>query len=304
MNSERQRRAAREARREDELAAERAPQAAGVRRRPLLALGASNHATAREIARVRAQDRTLARFESLEHKKMGDAGASGASMELAPGLTVSFGDMTALAGDYFGSLQDLQALAKIPGSAGAPFNLPGTVDEVKYALYVEVQGSMKKEQFDEKVINGAKKRYYGLAAQNASHFSRPGMGDALASQQDLAGHPGANNAGSYRANHEKAIEEAVHAGTGQCRPLDQAMLQEGFASHFLTDAFSAGHLRTPRTALGDWWNPKVPLFWHNLKLWLAENIAWHMNENSTVASVLTVNNLFHRAIATLEGVMA
>jgi hypothetical protein len=89
-----------------------------------------------------------------------------------------------------------------------------------------------------------------------------------------------------------------------CRPLDQAMLQEAFSSHYLTDAFSAGHMRTPRHFIGDWWNPKVPLFWHNLKLWLAENIAWHLNENSTLASVLTVNKLWHMSIETLEEVMA
>src|SRR4051794_13217607 len=234
---------------------------------------------------------------------MGDAGAGGATMELAPGFSVSFGDMTALAGDYFGSLKDMQDLAKIPGSAGAPYTMPGTVDEVKYALYVEIQGSLKKDQFDDKVVNAAKKRYFNLAAHNESHFSRPGMGDANASQQDLAAKGGANNAGSYRNNHEKAIEEAVRAGTGMCRPLDQAMLQEGFATHYLTDAFSAGHMRTPRHFVGDWWNPKVPMFWHNLKLWLAENIAYHMNEHS-IAGAATVNYLFHQAIATLEKVMA
>jgi hypothetical protein len=263
-----------------------------------------NQAAAREIARLRAGARRLSRFESNEHKKMGDLGSGGATMELAPGMTVSFGDMTALAGDYFGSLKDMQDLAKIPGSTGAPFNKPGTVDEVRYALYVEVQGSLPKEQFDEKVINGAKKRYFNLAAHNESHFSRPGIGDDAASQQTLAGRDGANNAGSYRSNHDKAIEEAVKAGTGMCRPLDQAMLQEAFSSHYLTDAFSAGHMRTPRHFIGDWWNPKVPLFWHNLKLWLAENIAWHLNENSTLASVLTVNKLWHMSIETLEEVMA
>jgi len=301
--SERERRAAREARRQDELELQEAP--SSVRRPPLLVGGMSNQAAARQIARMRgAGERRLARFESNEHKKMGDTGAAGAELELAPGFKVSFGDMTALAGDYFGSLKDLQELAKIPGSAGAPYNLPGTVDEVKYALYVEVQKSMKEDAFSPEVVNGAKKRYYNLAAKNQSHFSRPGLADGGASQQDLAAQGSANNAGSYRTNRELAILEAVRAGTGQCRPLDQAMLQEGFASHYLTDAFSAGHTRTPRTALGDWWNPKVPMFWHNLKLWLAENIAWHMNENSAAGYPLTINFLFHQAISTLEETMA
>jgi hypothetical protein len=304
--SERQRKAAREARRRDEAEQQATPQSADVRQPPLRLLGGvSNQAAARWVARLpQTTDRRLARFESLEHKTMGDTGSGDATMELAPGFNVSFGDVTALAGDYFGSLDEMQKLAKIPGATMAPYNKPGTVDEVKYALYVEVQKSMKADQFDEKVVNAAKKRYYNLAAKNVSHFSRPDMGDATATQLDLAAKGSANNAGSYRANHEKAIEEAVKAGTGMCRPLNQAMLQEGFASHFLTDAFSSGHIRTPRAFVGDWWNPRVPMFWHNLKLWLAENIAWHMNENSIAGYPLTVNFLSHQAISTLEEVMA
>jgi hypothetical protein len=87
----------------------------------------------------------------MEHKVMGDRGAAGATMQLGPDLTITFGDMTAMAGDYFGSVDDMQALANIPGSASAPFSKQGTVDELRYVLYVEVQKSMKAEQFDEKV---------------------------------------------------------------------------------------------------------------------------------------------------------
>jgi hypothetical protein len=271
-----------------------------------------NRATARELARLfpdrpaltRSGPRRLSRFESMEHKKMGDLGAEGAAMQLAPGLTVTFGDMTAMSGDYFGSVQELQGLANTPGSDAAPFNKPGTVDEVKYVLYVEIQHTMKKEQFDDTVINAAKKRYYSLASQNVSHFSRPELGDELLTQEGRAAKGTKNNAGSYRGNHELAIEAAVAAGTGQCAPLDEAMLYEGFASHFLTDAFSGGHMRTPRASIGDWWNPKLPMFWHNLKLWLAENIAHHLNENTSAGYVVTVNYFWKKAIETLEKVMA
>ena len=274
-----------------------------------------NHAASREIARVLAARSApapapsgrlqVSRFESMEHKRMGDLGAEGASMQLAPGLTVSFGDVTALAGDYFGSVQQLQALAGVPGSASAPFSVVGSVDEVKYALYVEVQKTMKADQFDEGVVNAAKRRYFGLAAQNASHFSQPELGDELLTQAERAAKGSANNAGSYLANHELAIEAAIAAGSGQCGPLDEAMLYEGFGSHFLTDAFASGHTRTPRTSISDWWNPKVPMFWHNLKLWLAENIAKHLNDNTIIAgSVLTINYFWKSAIDTLESVMA
>src|SRR6476659_8739018 len=122
--TERQRRLAREERRRDEAehAVESPSAPAGVRRPPLLVGGMSNAAAARQVARLRtSHERQLQRFESNEHKKMGDTGSGGAEMELAPGFKVSFGDITALAGDYFGSLKDLQDLAKIPGSTTAPF---------------------------------------------------------------------------------------------------------------------------------------------------------------------------------------
>jgi hypothetical protein len=266
---------------------------------PLQLARMGNHAASQAVGRLQ-----VSRFESMEHKKMGDIGSEGATMQLAPGLTVSFGDITALAGDYFGSVQQIQALAGIPGSPAAPYSVIGSIDEIKYALYVEVQKTMKADQFDEGVVNAAKRRYFGLASQNASHFSQPELGDELLTQQQRAAKGGANNAGSYFANHELAIEAAIEAGSGQCGPLDQALLYEGFASHFLTDAFAGGHTRTPRTSISDWWNPKVPMFWHNLKLWLAENIAKHLNDNTIIAGAMTINYLWKEAIDVLEGVMA
>ena len=229
----------------------------GVREPPPLALHVGhlgNHAVSQLVAARRPNadgvaGGRLSRFEAMEHKTMGDRGAGGQTIKLAPGLDITFGDMTAMAGDHFSSVDQLQKLAAIPGSAKAPFNKPGTVDEVKYVLYVEVRKSMKADQFDEKVINAAKKRYFNLAAHNESHFSRPDLGDEMLTQKQLAAKGKANNAGSYRGNHELAIEEAVTAGK-RGAPLDQALLYEAFGSHFLTDAFASGHTRTPRGASG------------------------------------------------------
>src|SRR3954469_6160936 len=214
-------------------------------------------------------------------------------MELVPGFRITFGDMTAMAGDYFGTLADMQAVAKTPHG----------LQEIKYVLFVEVRKEMKEEQFPKDVVNAAKRRYFGLPPKNVSHFTNPDLGDELLSQQAKAAKGSANNAGSYRDNHLKAIEAAVAAGAAKGGALNEAMLYEGFASHFLTDAFAAGHTRTPRHAIGDWWNPRVPMFWHNLKLWLAENIAHHMNEHSVAGYPLTVNFLWGQAIDTLERVM-
>lgn len=67
-------------------------------------------------------------------------------------------------------------------------------------------------------------RYLKLAATNWDHF-------------------GANALAAYKAGHTAALQAA---GQGN---WSQAYAMEAFACHFLTDLFSAGHLRTPRKSL-------------------------------------------------------
>ena len=42
------------------------------------------------------------------------------------------------------------------------------------------------------------------------------------------------------------------------------MAQDAFGQHYLTDAFSAGHMRTARLGITQHWNAKVPMFYTNL----------------------------------------
>ncbi len=73
-------------------------------------------------------------------------------------------------------------------------------------------------------------------------------------------HFGWNNMRAYVEYHQKAIELAFEAHLARRRgPQDasedlfaQALIYNGFADHFLTDAFSAGHIRVPRRQLKDW----------------------------------------------------
>lgn len=257
------------------------------------------------------------RFNEPEHKSMGDAGAGGAQIKLPGGLAVSFGDITALAGDYFGSVEQIRALAAVTGDGQSA----GTRDEVEYALHVEVRKDKKAADFGPDVAKAVKGRYYALAGTNLRHFTQPNEGDSGRTTDELANERAevpakaadaygvakgtripVTNVGTYRANHERAIEAAARAGAGGAATMDDALLFEAFASHFLTDAFAAGHLRTPRGAISDWWNAKVPMFWTNLKLWMAEVIAKHMNDNSLVAGVLTVQMLYEQAQDTLQKV--
>src|SRR5206468_10287604 len=137
----------------------------------------------------------------------------------------------------------------------------------------------------EAAAHAAEKRYYKLASNNASHFANPEAGDtakstldkAKATHQevevsvDAAGHIASrlktvpsNAAGYYRMNHLVAIGEAVAAGKAK-NSIDSALAANAFGDHYLTDSFSAGHLRTARTSATQYWNAKQPMFFPNFK---------------------------------------
>jgi hypothetical protein len=74
-------------------------------------------------------------------------------------------------------------------------------------------------------------RYVNLLGKNFDHFGE----DAIA---------------AYTAGHTLAQQTAKQAkDTGDKGKLHIAYAQDAFAAHFLTDLFSAGHIRTPRRAI-------------------------------------------------------
>ncbi len=76
-------------------------------------------------------------------------------------------------------------------------------------------------------------RYLKLAASNWDHFGEWAL---------LA----------YKAGHTVALQQAVVAHqSGRDQDLELAYAMNAFADHFLTDLFSAGHLRVPRKQLAD-----------------------------------------------------
>ncbi len=76
-------------------------------------------------------------------------------------------------------------------------------------------------------------RYLKLAEQDYDHFGT----DALL---------------AYQVGHRLALEQAVNAKkTGDLSRLTVAYAMNAFASHFLSDRFASGHLRTPRKLLND-----------------------------------------------------
>jgi outer membrane protein OmpA-like peptidoglycan-associated protein len=172
---------------------------------------------------------TVQRFEGPEHRQLGDT--TGSSIDLGNGVVLSWGQVVALAGDEFGSVEDLREAAKTEAGRGRilaalrhdgvadPVSVPWTTDEAAKAA--------EPEQKDE---------FVRLAAVNAVHFAE---GGALA---------------AWQSHHHRAVAAAVTAGLGRNRGgLQDAYLIEAFGQHFLTDLFSAGHIRVPRAAILAWY---------------------------------------------------
>lgn len=82
-------------------------------------------------------------------------------------------------------------------------------------------------------------RYLELANDNFDHFGN----DAVL---------------AYQTGHQVALEEAIAAHkTNDKDRLNYAYALNAFASHFLTDRFSAGHIRTPRVELSENTTPQI-----------------------------------------------
>jgi hypothetical protein len=231
--------------------------------------------------------RVIQRFESDEHARIGDSGATDGSgavarVELAPGYSISYGEMVAMAGDYFVSIDQMRRMAARPGPGA------GTREEIEYVRAVKVRGRTGRS-YSQAARDAVEARYYELAANNRSHFSNATRADTGRSVAEQAGRapdperdrivrdirlpPSPRNAiEGYRYYHVRALAEAARAAASGLS-IDAALATEAFGGHFLTDSFSAGHVRTERQSIKEHWDRKIPMFFYNLKGWMAEEIA-------------------------------
>lgn len=128
------------------------------------------------------------------------------------GLT--YGEVVALAGDFYRGVAELQK---------------ASLREI-YDLIPLIRAGGDTGQLQ--AATGG--RYLALAAQNVGHFS--------------TGPAGTTNLDLWRRIHGDAVGVARSAG-GDASKRNAAWTMNATADHFLTDAFSAGHLRTPRAQL-------------------------------------------------------
>ena len=217
------------------------------------------------------------RFEGAEHTAIGDNTrlrfvenaepvlAQNVPLHLPNGLALTYGQVLALGGDFYGvvdrpinegatpaeRLQRFNAafdsLAVLPASRAEATQILAImqkeIDAVRQAIK---DGKQPHEAYDalgdtlseewNKITGGGSfvsalfplGRYLKLAANNADHF---GEWARLA----------------YIAGHTAALQTAVAArASHDPQQLERAYAMNAFADHYLTDLFSSGHLRVPR----------------------------------------------------------
>jgi hypothetical protein len=118
-------------------------------------------------------------------------------------------------------------------------------------------------------------RYLMLAATNDDHFVVPG--GITHERRPATPAPFGSAVLAYRHLHQLALEEACRLGRRR-GDLSQAMAREAAAQHFLTDAFTAGHMRTPVALIRRYWHARYPAFWENLQRRVAADTATTLRE--------------------------
>ena len=254
-------------------------------------------------------------MRSYEHRAVGDAATGGALVDLGgaaagEALPLTYGDVVALSGDYFSPLDGVEdglfALAAVPGRGCAR---PGTSDELVCALAVAAAdeerpdprfgpgGLFAASHVDaggrSELARRVRDRYLSLAAVNDDHFVAPGWSDARTG----SGAPSAMVA--YRRLHRVALDAAGRAGLAG-EGLSAAMAREAAAQHYLTDAFAAGHLRTPVADIRRYWKARYPDFWERLQDKVAADTARALRELTGALRVLPGPYVERRTRAELD----
>jgi hypothetical protein len=240
---------------------------------------------------------SVQRFVEREHKAIGDEGSGGATYQF-PGMELTHGDLVMLSGDHF-TPSDLQKLVNV--FSPQPGQLPNTQDEIFCVLVQElgtrdprfapggVWAHWAQLKFSAEVKKSVEERYYKLAKNNHEHFPNP-RGPGSAGSEGSAG-------GTYRDMHKQALQEAYKAGRSGTH-VGPAVAWEAMGQHFLTDAFAAGHISTPRTAISEYWNKKYPTFGQQFIKKIAHDVAVQLDRDATrLATLIPVSFIENQAKA-------
>ncbi|HET9235416.1 MAG TPA: hypothetical protein VFP10_14880, partial [Candidatus Eisenbacteria bacterium] len=138
------------------------------------------------------------------------------------GVTLKYGEAIAM-GDFY---------------ADANAMMTASPDELKELVRLIQQDKASRNVGTDQWQKATNNRYAKLAEQNEPHFAAPDPGLAGVSGKSTIDH--------------KSQWERFHAAallTAQSGDRDKALATNGFADHFLTDAFAAGHLVNKRDVM-------------------------------------------------------
>ncbi|MDT7597037.1 MAG: hypothetical protein QOJ06_2583 [Pseudonocardiales bacterium] len=260
-------------------------------------------------------------MKSSEHRAVGEAATAGALVNVGGDCAeqrcvLRYGDVVALSGDFFAGpypSDDLFRLAAIPGEGGTKL---GTRDEIVCALKVmAVDGGVADPRFEPRgqfsdyqftataaateVERRVRDRFLTLATANGDHFVAPGRLGPGADRNGPQPPRFESAVAAYRHLHEVAIDEACRLG--RCGgDGSRAMAREAAAQHYLTDAFAAGHLRTPVTAIRGFWHHRYPQFWQSLQRKVATDTAAALRELTGPARILPDGFVYDRVHAAVQ----
>jgi hypothetical protein len=210
----------------------------------------------RAFLSVRQKELANARpFEGGEHLWIGNEGAARANKKLKLDVSnfgpfkrkqepeaLTYGEIVAFAGDFYESPADL--FNEQPSSLDwlwQPNDLVALREAFTHELtWIKLPPEQRKTSYPDEnlMLWWNAKQYAELALRNNSHF-------------------GWHNALAYVRWHEAALELAARAAKEpdpRAKSLlwREAVYTNGFADHFLTDGFAAGHVRTPAAQIRRW----------------------------------------------------
>lgn len=177
----------------------------------------------------------------IEHQELGSASEIG-NVKLCS-VEIPFEDIVPMA-DYYKSFEDLKMDAIDERGRMKIKYLQWKFENEKTKAYTKSKATSQSEKpsithEEKEEIN---KRYYQVTASNFSHFAE---------------NDGAKN--EYLKYHNQALNKAYKAGLrGEKTLYQEALAIEAFGLHFFTDAFAAGHIRTPRKEIRDWYDRNHP----------------------------------------------
>ena len=201
-----------------------------------------------------AEPTSKSKFSAGEHTIIGDMGYGKACDKRNDCLAkffradgaedFSYGELVAFSGDFYESAEELFKEQKQPWYKPLQNNVGGN----KKLFQQEVEAALS-------MMDGHSTGEY----PDFSHFFAMNYTNYLSLAEHNAKHFGFNNIRQYVTEHTKALSLAAKARSLKAEQpqvaqetFRQAIFQNAFADHFLTDSFASGHIRNPRQQTMEW----------------------------------------------------